>query len=226
MRSPGWCTSPLAKAGGEAGIHPQVPKPQATRPTGVLLPSRRKAAAGDQTRTRLLFPHSVSDACQEFPTPPRAFAQAGASLAPRSRRMTAWHVPLGASLGTRGSGELLPALASSTFIHGDRSQKPALPLLATCARCTGWHRKPSWGAPRAAQMVHDTMGMGWTSGAGATSHASRERGCVRALGRTSDWAHRAQGMKLPDSSRLLMRSCALTLRWSSWACGPPLPSIS
>lgn len=193
MRSPGWCTSPLPKAGGEGRIHPQAPKPQATRPKGVLLPSRRKAAAGHQTRTHLLFPHRVRDACQELPTPPRAFAQAGALLAPRSRRTTAQHVPLGAFLGTRGSRELLPALASSTLIHGDCSQKPALPLLATWAHCMGWHRKPSWGAPRAAKMVHDATGMGCTGGTGATSHASRERGCVWALGRKSVWAHRARG---------------------------------
>lgn len=43
----------------------------------------------------------------------------------------------------RGSWELLPALASSTLIHGGCSHKPALPLLAECARCMGWDRKRS-----------------------------------------------------------------------------------
>lgn len=65
---------------------------------GDLLPGGRHVAAGDQTRSHLLFPHGVRDTCQGFPTPPWAFAWAGASLTLRSRRTTAWHVLLEASL--------------------------------------------------------------------------------------------------------------------------------
>lgn len=190
------------EVGGEGRIRPRVPEPQAARQGGMLgdlLPGRRHGAAGDQAQSHLLFPRGVRDVCQGL-----RWAQGGPGSSCQP-----WH-----------------QAQTST---GGCSQKPALPRLAECARCMGWERKPSQGAPRAARTVHDATGMGWTSGTGATFHPGRVEwgeGTCPGLGEDIGPCSLGTGMELTAGSRPLARSRALTLRWSSWACGPPLPSIS
>jgi len=192
-RSPGWCASAF---GDERGG--QDPSLGAGAPgnKGGCLETFRKTAAGDQTWGHLLFPRGVRDGCQAFPTPPRASAWPGASLAPRSRRTSAWDAPLGASLGRRASRELLPALASSTLTHGGAPKSQLCPcLLGVLVAWDEIENLPG-------ELTRCTMPWGWAGPGAQGLHPTLagqngERGHAGALGRTSVRACRALGWSSP-----------------------------
>lgn len=123
------------------------------------------------------------------------------------------HTPLRASLGSRGSWELLPVLVSSTFIS-TRAAANGQPCPCSLGVLLAWDGTEN--LPGEPHVLHNATSMSWTNGTGAASHPSKVgcgEGMCLGFGEDIDPGSHGDGAAF----RLLTQSQVLTLRWSSWA---------
>lgn len=189
---------------GRAGSIPRCwTHQQSKEMLGDPLPGRRHVAAGDQTHSHLLCPHG------DRHLPGVSYPSPGICLDPGAGQQ-----PSTPCLGCPWGRGVPGAPALSTVTLGAAAKCQSCPcLLGVLIEQVGKENQP--------RELHGwcLMGMGWTSGTGTfpPSRVVQGEGMCMGFGEDIGLCSLGRGWRPPP---------ALTLRWSSWACGPPLPSIS